>query len=422
VLTQQFWGDNRQDRQRGKDLFKNSYLRGNLVVLAVSGAFTNLGAGIIGLFLPEYFRRLGGNTLILGLMTSVQFFALFLGGFIADHYGRRKILVLTAFYGVLFPLLYAIVQDWRLFALIGAFAAIGSVSAPAYHAIVADSVAPEKRATGISALQVFSSMPLIVVPLIWGWLINNLGWIEGFKIGSIYSIATALASAFIILFFLKETGRKAQATITSGSQDPKSINPMTSFSEKKSFWSTSLKALIIAYCLIIFANAAVGQYYIIYATEVIQLTALEWSLIVSLQYLSAIILKIPGAWAADKFGKKKVLVISALTCAPFTIIFTISQSFVQVMIVMLLLVVAGIYYAPVHEALQADLTPRWVRGRITMLWSIGSAVAAATGAIVGGLLFQTVSPTTPFYLFTAAELIAVVLLVVAVKEPLKKEE
>jgi len=36
-------------------------------------------------------------------------------------------------------------------------------------------------------------------------------------------------------------------------------------------------------------------------------------------------------------------------------------------------------------------------------------------------LFQTVSPETPFYLFTVAELMAVVILVVAVKEPLKKE-
>jgi MFS family permease len=88
---------------------------------------------------------------------------------------------------------------------------------------------------------------------------------------------------------------------------------------------------------------------------------------------------------------------------------------------MLLLVVAGIYYAPVHEALQADLTPRLVRGRIAMLWIMGSFLASAIGVFVGGLLFHTVSPETPFYLFTLAELVAVFLLVIVVKEPLKKE-
>jgi len=406
---------------KGRGLFKNSYFQGNIFVLAVSGALTNLGAGIIGGFIPEYFQRLGGNTLILGSMGFfvflIQLFTVFLGGFIADNYGRRKIIVLTAFYGVLFPLLYAVIQNWLLVAVIGVVAAFGSVSAPASHAIVVDSIPSEKRATAISALQVVSSIPLIVVVPVWGWLISNLGWLRGFQIGSTYSIATALASAFILLFFLKET-MKTQTKATLSFQG---LNQWTSFSEIRRFLSNSLKALIIASFLITFANAAVGYYYIIYATEVIKLNAFEWSMILSLQILSAIILKIPGAWVADKFGKKKVLIISALACAPFTILFTLSHSFVQVLIIMLLLVVAGIYYAPLHEALQADLTPRSIRGRIITLWIIGNAFAGAIGVFVGGLLFHTVSPQTPFYLFTAAELVAVVFLVAGVKEPLKKE-
>jgi len=408
--------------RKGRHLLRNPYLQGNIVVLAVSGAFTNLGAGVIGSYLPEYFSHLGGNTVALGLMgflvAIAQFFTLLLGGFIADHYGRRKITVLAAFYGALFPILYALIQDWRLVAIISVVAAVGSLSAPASHATVADSVPPGKRATGISAVQVVSSLPLIVTPLIWGWLIDNLGWIEGFKIGSMYSIGTALASALILLFFLKET-MITHSTSGSCSVNP---NPWTSFSEVKAYLSTSLKALMVAYCFIMFANAAVGYYYIIYATEVIKLTTFEWGIIVSLQFLFAIALKIPGAWVADKFGKRKVLIMSALACAPFTVLFTVSRSFPHVLIVMLLLVVAGIYYAPVHEALQADLTPRSVRGRITMLWSIGSAFSAAVGALVGGWLFQAASPATPFHLFTAVELMAVVVLVVAVREPLKKEE
>jgi MFS family permease len=400
--------------------FKNSYFRGNIVVLAVSGAFTNLGAGVIGLFMPEYFRRLGGNTVVLGLMgftVIIQFFTFLLGGFIADHRGRKKIMVVTAFYGALFPLLYAVFQDWHLFVAISIIAAFTSVSVPALQATIADSAPLEKRATGISAVQVVSSLPLIATPLVWGWLIDRFGWLEGFKIGCIYSIATALASAFILLFFLEETRvTKATATLNFHSFDLR-----VSLSEVKRYMSTSLTALMVAYCLIRFANAAVGNYYIIYATEVTGLATFEWSLILSFQTLSAIVLKIPGAWLADKFGKKKVLVISALTCAPCTIVFTLSRSFVEVLTVLLLLVVAGIYYDPVHQALQADLTPRSVRGRIIMVWSIGNAVASALGGLVGGLFYYMMSPAAPFYIFTVAELVAVVILVVAVKEPLKKE-
>jgi MFS family permease len=400
--------------------FKNSYFQRNTLVLAVSGAFTSLGAGVIGLFMPEYFRRLGGSTVVLGFMSFavfIQLFTFLLGGFIADHSGRKKIIVLTAFYGALFPLFYAVFQDWRLFVAMSVISTFSSLSVPASQAIIADSAPPESRATGISAVQVVSSLPLIVTPLVWGWLIDRFGWLEGFRIGCIYSIATALASAFILLFFLRETvGIKAV-----GNSSYQSFSLRASLSEMRRNLSTSLAALMAAYCLIRFANSAVGNYYIIYANEVTGLGAFEWSLILSLQTLLAVVLKIPGAWLADRKGKKKVLAISALTCAPLTIVFTLSHSFAEVLIVMLLLVVDGIYYDPVHQALQADLTPRSVRGRIIMLWSIVSAIASALGGLAGGFLYYTMSPSTPFYLFTVAEIAAVVILIVAVKEPLKKE-
>jgi MFS family permease len=403
-------------------LHEFSFFHGNLMVLAVSGAFSSLGAGMMGVYMPKYFLSLGGDALTLGfigaMVVVVQFFMLPLGGFAADYYGRRKILIVTAFYGVLFPLFYFILQDWRLFALVSVCAAFGSLSGPAWHAMVADSLPPEKRTSGIASLQVLSSLPQVIAPFIWGWLIENLGWIDGFKVGCLYSISTALISALILAAFLKETLNE-QNTAKQGL--PNSNSLVAGFGDVRRSLSTSLKALMIAYVLVMFANGAVGQYYIIYAADIIGLTALQWSIIFSLQILSASVLKIPGAWVADKFGKRKVLIISVLSCAPFTILFTLSHSFVQVLIIMVLLVVAGIYYASVHEALQADLTPRAMRGRITALWSMVSALGAASGALVGGWLFQTVSPTVPFYLFTAAELMAFIFLVAGVREPLKKE-
>lgn len=67
------------------------------------------------------------------------------------------------------------------------------------------------------------------------------------------------------------------------------------------------------------------------------------------------------------------------------------------------------------------MTPKAVRGRITAIWDIGNAVSVALGALIGGFLFQTVNPATPFYLFTAAELVAAFLIIIAVREPSEKE-
>ena len=407
--------ETRQNRQA------KGFYRGNIAVIASSNAIVSFGGGIISTYVSSYFIEIGGDPITLGLMTSIasiiQCFMLFLGGFIADYYGRKRIIVLAAFYSVLFPLLYAVVQDWRILVASTIIAAFGAASNPATYAMVADSIPSERRTTGIASLQVISSLPMIFAPLIGGWLIKIYGLFEGFRLGCIYTAATALASALIILFFLKETIPDRTG------QKPKllSNDTLKDFTKRLTQLPNSLKALIISSALIVFANGLVGQYYILYATKVIGLTELDWGIIVSLQFLLANILRIPGGWVSDKFGKRKVMIISVLTCAPCTIIFVLSQSFLQAAIAALLLIATGIYYASAHEALQADLTPKAVRGRITALWAIGNTVSAGLGALIGGFLFQAVNPATPFYLFTATELVATFLIISAVREPSEKE-
>lgn len=398
-----------------------SFLRGNLAAIAVSSAIGGFGAGIISTWIPRYFNELGGNPFTLGLMTfatlMVQCVMFLLGGLIADHYGRRRIIVLSAFYGVFFPLLYAVTQDWRIFAVLSIISALGVISRPASQAIVIDSIQPKKRTTGIASLQVISSLPVPIAILVGVWLIQNHSLLGGFRLACIYAAVAALISAFILLLFLKETLRSR----VIGKLTFSNLNTFRSLMKLPHPLPTSLKALIVSYALITFANGAVGQYYILYAHDVIGLTDPEWGLIVSLQFLLAIVLKIPGGHFSDKFGKRKIMIISAAMCAPSAILFTFSSSFVQALIIALLIIVTGIYYAPAHEALQADLTLRAMRGRITALWDMSNSVSAALGALIGGFLFQTVNPVAPFYLFAAAELIAVLFLVTIVREPVKKE-
>ncbi|MGQ9461124.1 MAG: MFS transporter [Candidatus Bathyarchaeaceae archaeon] len=397
------------------------FFQGNILVIAVSSAIRSFGGGFTSIYVSLFFIELGGSPMTLGLMASitllVQCGMLPLGGFIADYYGRRRIMVLTAFYSVFFPLLYAVIRDWRLFAALSIIAALGAISNPASHAMVADSIHPEKRTTGIASLQVVSSLPVAAGPLIGGWLIQNHGLLDGFRLACLYAAVTAFASALIVFLFLKETLRPRPAAKSNFLN----LSALMSFLKLLRSFPISLKALMVSYALVAFANGAVGLYYIIYATRVIGLTELEWGIIVFLQFLLVSISKVPGGWFSDRFGKRKVMIVSVLTCAPCTILFTLSRSFVEALIVALLLIVTGIYYAPAHEALQADLTPRTVRGRVTALWGVCNAFSGALGTLIGGFLFQTVNPAMPFYLFTAAELTAALILISIVKEPTRKE-
>jgi len=398
----------------------SGFFRGNVSVIALSGSIRSLG-GFVGVYIPLYFVQIGGDPLTLGLSASfasiIQFVALSVGGFLADYYGRRRVIVFAAFYVAFFPLLYAITRDWLVFGILTMLATLGTIANPAVHATVADSISPGRRTMGIAYLQVVSSLPLAVSPLIGGWLIQNYGLDEGFRIACLYAAAFALMSAIPVLVFLRETLR------------PKVVDPDPSFREilfgsaKFSFGSlqSCLKALMLSYALVMFANGAVAQYYILYASQVAGVAALDWAMVVSLQFVLASVLKIPGGWLCDSFGKRKIMIISLLTTAPAILLFTLSRSLIQLVVAVLLLVAAGVYYAPAYEALQADLTPKSMRGRITALWDMGSAVSAALGAVVGGVTFQLVGPAVPFYVFAAAEIGAALLLAGMVKEPETRE-
>jgi len=376
----------------------------------------------MGIYISLYFVQIGGNPLTLGLLASatalIQLFTFSIGGFLADYYGRRKAIVFAASYAVFFPLLYAVVHDWRVFGALTVLATVESVANPAVHAIVADSIPPENRSMGIASLQVVSSLPSVVSPLIGGWLIENYGLETGFRMACMYAAVFAFISAVQIFVFLKETMK------------PKAANPgfpvrdaLLSFTKLSAHTlPRGIKVLIVSYALVMFANSAVGRYYILFASNVVGLTALEWGFVVSLQLLAASSLKIPGGWLSDRFGKRKVMIFSLLTAAPAITLFTLSQSFVQVVVAALLLVASGIYYAPAYEALQADVTPRPVRGRVTALWDMSNAFAAALGAFVGGFTYQTLGPSVPFYVFAIAELAAALLLIKMVKEPETKED
>lgn len=391
--------------------------RRNITVIAGSSAVNNLGTGMISTYVSLYFVSIGGEPITLGLMTStaaiIQCIVLMLGGYIADHYGRKRIMVITSFYAILLPLLYALVQDWRIFVVVTVLSTLGAISSPALHATVADSIPSEKRTTAIASLQVISSFPMIFAPFAGGLFIRAYGLSDGFRLACIFTVAAALASALITLLFFKETmptNVNPKKVITGNSASKEHRKGLSNL-------SASLKFLLVSFGLVAFANGLVSQFYILYATQIIGLKALDWGVIISLQALLATVLKIPGGYASDRFGKKKIMILSILTCAPCTIIFALSQSFIQAAVVALLLVVAGTYYAPAHEALQADLTPRQLRGRVTAFWDINAAVLAALGALAGGFLYQAVGPATPFYLFTVFELIAAALIIVAVKEP-----
>lgn len=98
-----------------------------------------------GLYYPfesPYFRGLGPTVVEIGLISSVGAAVLMFirvpGAYIADRYGRRRVIVVFTYMIVAAYLVHALAPDWRYILLGSTILNLGSLYYPALEAIEAD--------------------------------------------------------------------------------------------------------------------------------------------------------------------------------------------------------------------------------------------------------------------------------------------
>jgi MFS family permease len=67
------------------------------------------------------------------------------GGVFADRYGRKRVMIASAIIGLGSPLIYLTATNWMHIAPALILAATGSLSRPAYNALIAESIPSERR-------------------------------------------------------------------------------------------------------------------------------------------------------------------------------------------------------------------------------------------------------------------------------------
>ena len=72
-------------------------------------------------------------------------------------------------------------NKWPLF-LVGTLfvAAWSNMSLPATFALIGESLAKGRRAIGFSVQSIITRVPVVIAPVIGGWLLQQIGVIQGF--------------------------------------------------------------------------------------------------------------------------------------------------------------------------------------------------------------------------------------------------
>ncbi|RJS80382.1 MFS transporter [Candidatus Bathyarchaeota archaeon] len=400
-----------------------SFLRGNLLVLIVSWVLMDLVSTVPYTYFSLYIEGLGGTPAIVGVINFVSFIAMasvqFLGGYLADIYGRRWLIVSMTFGVALSNLIFAFAPSWQFVIFATLIQNLCLIYQPALSAITADSIPTKKRGIGFSTIMLISNIASLASPPIAGILFLHYGFLEGTRIGFLIVTAFFLAAA-VLRLRLKETLKKAE------SRERKFKDLLKSYPHavKESlvvwkFLPRSMFFLFITNTIGSFAYILINPYMVLYATDILKVGGFQWAILLTWFTAVMVLTALPAGKLVDKYGRTKCLLISWLLYLPFPLLF-INGNIQLLYLSFLLWGISNALFTPAYSAMEADLVPRELRGKEVGCSQFVIYIFMALGGLLGGFLYEHFSPSMPFLMSFSLASICLIIQILFIREPEKR--
>lgn len=352
----------------------------------------SLGENLWKNFLPKYLQALGAPIRAIGLYGSVEDFLdgmyQYPGGWLGDRLGRRNALIAFVSLAMIGYVLYAVGGSWvwALVALVFAMAWT-SMASPTLFAVVGDALPPERRALGFTMQAILRRLPILVAPLAGGIVIARAGLLPGMHLLFLATILCGVATLFVVM----------RVRIDRIAGPPANI---------RGVWQAfplGLRRLLLSDVFIRTSQGLVDEFAVIYAMNVVGVSAPQYGMLISVQTVVSIAVYFPAAAIADRIGRKPFVIATFLAFSLFPAAIVMSTGLGGLIVAF---VVGGLREIgePSRKALIVDFAPPALRARTVGLYYLVRSLAIAPAAFVGGLLWE-VRPSLPFFISLAVGLI-----------------
>jgi MFS family permease len=298
-----------------------------LIALVLAGTGEKLWLG----FAPKYIEVLAHGVLsaaqiilVIGIFDALQTFLgaiyAYPGGWLTDHWGQRRSLLLFSLISIAGYILVLIWQSW-LALLLGSFLflAWSALSLPATLSVIATSLKSNRHTMGVGVQSMIRRVPMMLGPLLGGWLLTRYGWTEGVRYALALCIGMSLLTlAFQWFMFEPEVGR-ADLPVSRATQQHR---PTTSFLGVVKTFTPALRELLVSDILIRFCERIPYAFIILWAMDSGGVTAQQFGYLITFEMVTAMLCYIPVAHLADKYGRRPFVLITFVffTLFPLTLL------------------------------------------------------------------------------------------------------
>jgi MFS family permease len=285
-----------------------------LAALMLAGLGEKLWLG----FAPKYLQTLGAGVVIIGCFDALQTLlgALYAypGGWLTDHWGQRRSLMLFSAISLAGYALLLVWHHW-LALLLGTFLflAWSGFSLPTTFSVVATSLQSHRHTMGVGLQSMARRVPMMLGPLAGGWLITRFGWSQGMQ----YALLLCVVLGLLTMAF-------QWRMIETGSSTPGPVAPAhtANFRTVVKSFTPELRELLVSDILIRFCERVPYAFVILWAMNHAGVSARQYGVLVAFEMIAAMFCYIPVAHLADKHGRRPFVLATFVffTLFPVTLI------------------------------------------------------------------------------------------------------
>jgi len=347
-----------------------------------------------------YFVALGTAPRYIGPLvaygTAVTIIALLIGGYIADNWGRRRVIIIFSWVSVISAFLFALINLPILIIVPLTFGSLASVYTPAFNSLMMDSIEPSDRIRGFSVFNAINTIPSMFVPTLGGLLMYHFGILNGIK------IAYLVSGTFGVIGVTIRTVKLGETYFVKPKAE-KSFLHYVKNSLVHGIRATARSGSIVKKLLIYVTLAGIGTgltapYVAIYVVDQLKINPIKYSIVVDLAGATTVGLLLGIIFLIQKLGARKSVLVASIASPLSNVMFTQAKSMDELLEWGVTGAVATALQTPSLASVQAEVIPIEDRGKILAMFSILPAMVSLPSSIGAGFLYSSVSPVTPFLL------------------------
>jgi MFS family permease len=343
-----------------------------------------LGEELWKRFIPKYLEALGAPITAIGLYGTTRDFLdgiyQYPGGWVADHYGRRRALLLFVSLAAVGYAITWSAPTWP-YVFVGLLFVMAwtSMASPTLFAVVGDALPKGRRAMGFTVQSILRRIPIVIAPTLGGLAIATYGIRDGVRLSLVATAVLAIVTCLVV----------SRVDIPIAVQH----GPTNIVGVWRALPST-FRRLLASDVFIRTSESLVDVFLVLYATNVVGISAPQFGVLIAVQMITAILVYLPAARIADRVGRKPFVIATFVAFSLFPIAVVSATSFGMLVVAF---VIGGLREIgePARKALIVDLAEPHLRARSVGLYYLLRSLAITPAAFIGGVLWQ-LRPSLPF--------------------------